>query len=369
MSDNIYMKLALENAKAMIGQTGANPVVGCVIVREGRVVGIGSHLKEGEPHAEIHALRMAGTLAKDATAYVTLEPCSHTAKTGPCANALIEAGVRKVIIASLDPNPKVAGNGVKRLKDAGIEIETGLYGEEAFKLNEVFNYAIVNRRPFVTLKAAMSLDGKIATKTTHSKWITSSAAREDVHQLRSEHQGIVVGIETVLKDNPSLTARIPNGRNPVRVIVDSQLRIPLDCSVVTDYEAPTYLFTSAEPEHKEKEDQLKDLGIDVIYTSGQQHVNLDEMMSTLFSRGIHSLLLEAGGTLNAAFIEHQLVQKYLIYVAPKLIGGKSARSFFEGEGIETMDSATALTFAESSVIGPDLKITAYPNYKTRNPRD
>ncbi|MED4127746.1 bifunctional diaminohydroxyphosphoribosylaminopyrimidine deaminase/5-amino-6-(5-phosphoribosylamino)uracil reductase RibD [Shouchella miscanthi] len=365
MSDLKYMKLALENAKAMLGQTGANPVVGCVLVKESRVIGIGSHLKEGEPHAEIHALRMAGELANGSTAYVTLEPCSHTGKTGPCADALVKAGVKKVIVASLDPNPKVAGNGIKRLREAGVSVESGLLEEEATHLNEVFNFAIVQKKPFVTLKAAVSLDGKIATKTTHSKWITSPTAREDVHRLRSEHQGIIVGIETILKDNPSLTARIPNGRNPVRIIVDSQMRIPLDCNVVNDGEAPIYLFTSAAPAHRAKEAALKEKGVHIFYTTNQEKVDVDEMLATLFSKGITSTLLEAGGTLNAAFLEQQHVQKCILYIAPKLIGGRDARSFFEGIGIETMDQAIPLKWAESSVIGPDLKIVAYPQYENK----
>ena len=238
-----YMDLALQNAQAMRGQTSPNPLVGAVIVKNNEIVGIGAHMKAGEPHAEIHALQMAGEKAKGATAYVTLEPCSHYGRTGPCAVALVEAGVEKVIIATLDPNPLVAGRGVNILRDAGIEVIVGVREAAARKMNEVFNKYIVDKKPFVTLKAAVTLDGKIAAYTGSSKWVTSDAARTDVHHLRSNHEAILVGVNTVLKDDPELTARIPGGKNPIRVILDTRLRTPLDAKVVTDGKAPTWIFT------------------------------------------------------------------------------------------------------------------------------
>src|SRR5690625_2016396 len=197
-----YMDLALKNAMAMKGQTDPNPLVGAVIVNDNRIVGIGTHLKAGEAYAEIHAIQMAGEMAKGGTIYVTLEPCSHHGKTGPCAEAIVRAGVKKVIIATLDPNPLVSGNGVSILKDAGIEVIVGIRKEAAEKMNEVFNTFIVKKRPFITLKSGITLDGKVATKTFHSKWITSEVAREDVHILRNENMAILVGINTVMKDNP-----------------------------------------------------------------------------------------------------------------------------------------------------------------------
>jgi diaminohydroxyphosphoribosylaminopyrimidine deaminase / 5-amino-6-(5-phosphoribosylamino)uracil reductase len=214
-SHEFYMDLALQNAQAMKGQTDPNPLVGSVIVNKNRIVGIGTHLKAGEPHAEIHALRMAGEKARGGTIYVTLEPCSHHGRTGPCAVAIREAGLKKVVIATLDPNPVVSGNGVKILEDAGIEVMIGVRQEESRQINEVFNKFIVQKKPFVTLKAGITLDGKIATHSSDSKWITSEESRLDVHQLRNENMAILVGVNTVVKDDPELTARIPNGRNPI----------------------------------------------------------------------------------------------------------------------------------------------------------
>lgn len=355
-----YMRLALDNAKAMKGQADPNPLVGCVLVKEGRIIGVGAHLKAGEAHAEINALRMAGSEAKGSTAYVTLEPCSHTGRTGPCAVALVEAGVKEVIIATLDPNPLVSGNGVRILEEGGVHVQTGILEKEAVQLNDVFNYSIVNRMPYVTLKAAVSLDGKIAAKSGDSKWITSREARQDVHRLRTENQAIIVGVDTVLKDNPSLTARIANGRNPIRVIVDSQLRTPVDAIVTTDGLSPTWIFTAAEPKHLlEKQEPLEKAGVRLVQTSGRTKVDLTEMMAYLYKESISSALLEAGGTLNAAFLEAQLVQKLIVYVAPKLIGGVLAPTFLEGSGIDKMADALPLVFSEATQIGPDVKLTAY----------
>nr|WP_078395616.1 bifunctional diaminohydroxyphosphoribosylaminopyrimidine deaminase/5-amino-6-(5-phosphoribosylamino)uracil reductase RibD [Shouchella patagoniensis] len=358
-----YMQLALDNARMMRGQTDPNPTVGCVLVKDGRVVGIGSHLKAGGPHAEVHALRMAGEEAAGSTAYVTLEPCSHTGKTGPCAIALIKAGVKHVVIAALDPNPLVAGNGVRLLEEAGISVETGVCEQESLRLNDVFNYSITRQLPFVTLKTAVSLDGKIATKTGSSKWVTSAEARKEVHQLRSEHQAILVGVETVLKDDPSLTARIPNGRNPIRIIVDSNLRTPLHAKIVCDQEAPTWIFTAAHPENESKRTSLEQLGVRVIATTNEKQVSVREVMVYLYKQAISSVLLEAGGTLNAALIKEQLVQKFFIYFAPKLVGGRGAPTFFEGLGIKDMGEAIEVEIGSVEKVGPDWRVTAYPLYK------
>lgn len=357
-----YMQLALDNARMMRGQTDPNPTVGCVLVTDGRVVGVGSHLKAGGPHAEVHALRMAGEAAAGSTAYVTLEPCSHTGKTGPCAIALIEAGVKHVVIATLDPNPLVAGNGVRLLEEAGISVETGVCEQESLRLNDVFNYSITHQLPFVTLKTAISLDGKIATKTGSSKWVTSAEARKEVHQLRSEHQAVLVGVETVLKDDPALTARIPNGRNPIRVIVDSNLRTPLHAKIVRDQEAPTWIFTAANPENESKRTSLEQLGVHVIATSNETQVSVREAMAYLYKQAISSVLLEAGGTLNAAFLKEQLVQKFFVYFAPKLVGGRDAPTFFEGVGIEGMGEAIEIEIDSVDQVGPDWRVTAYPFY-------
>ncbi|RNF38685.1 bifunctional diaminohydroxyphosphoribosylaminopyrimidine deaminase/5-amino-6-(5-phosphoribosylamino)uracil reductase RibD [Planococcus salinus] len=357
-----YMDLALSNAQAMKGQTDPNPLVGSVIVNDNRIVGVGSHLKAGEPHAEIHALRMAGELARGGTIYVTLEPCSHFGRTGPCALAIIEAGIQKAVIATLDPNPLVAGNGVKMLEDAGIEVVIGIRREESRRLNEVFNKFIVEKQPFVTLKAASTLDGKIATHALDSKWITSEEARTDVHQLRSENMAILVGVGTVIEDDPSLTARIPNGRNPLRIVMDSKLRIPLQSKVATDGLADTWIFTSQQYD-RQKKTELERLGAIVIETSGKERVDLDDLLQYLGNHSISSLFIEGGGTVNAAFLEKGAIDKVVLYFAPKLIGGKQAPTFLEGSGFELMKDAVELDHGEFTKIGKDFKFTGYPRKK------
>ncbi|MGG3467138.1 bifunctional diaminohydroxyphosphoribosylaminopyrimidine deaminase/5-amino-6-(5-phosphoribosylamino)uracil reductase RibD [Neobacillus pocheonensis] len=356
-----YMDLALKNASAMKGQTDPNPLVGSVIVNDNRVVGIGAHLKAGEPHAEIHALRMAGEKAKGGTIYVTLEPCSHHGRTGPCAVAIVEAGLKRVVIATLDPNPVVSGNGVKILEDAGIEVITGVREKESQQMNEVFNKFIVQKKPFVTLKSGITLDGKIATHTSHSKWITSPEAREDVHHLRNENMAILVGVNTVIKDDPELTTRIPNGRNPIRIILDSTLKVPLESKVLTDNLAETWIFTS-ENYDKKKEQTLKSLGIKVFQTSGKKHVDPNDVVHTLGENLISSLLIEGGGTINASFLENKLIDKVVLYFAPKLIGGQNAPTFLEGAGFEKMSDAVELSDGTFTKVGPDFKFVGYPNY-------
>lgn len=356
------MDLALQNAKAMKGQTDPNPLVGSVIVNDNRIVGVGTHLKAGEPHAEIHALRMAGDKAKGGTIYVTLEPCSHHGRTGPCAEAIVKAGIKKAVIATLDPNPIVAGNGVKILQDAGIEVITGVREQESRNMNEVFNKYIVEKKPFVTMKAGITLDGKVATHTFSSKWITSEEARRDVHQLRTENMAILVGINTVLKDNPSLTARIPNGRNPLRIIMDSSLKIPLDTNVVTDNQAETWIFTSKN-HNQQKRQQLEQLGIRVITTESEHTVDPNEVVQILGEEQISSVFIEGGGNIHASFLENQLVDKVVLYMAPKLVGGKDAPTFLEGTGIANMADAIELENTEIEKIGKDFKFTGYPIYK------
>ncbi|OLS37216.1 bifunctional diaminohydroxyphosphoribosylaminopyrimidine deaminase/5-amino-6-(5-phosphoribosylamino)uracil reductase RibD [Bacillus sp. MRMR6] len=360
-SHEFYMDLALQNAKAMKGQTDPNPLVGSVIINENRIVGVGTHLKAGEPHAEIHALRMAGDKASGGTIYVTLEPCSHHGKTGPCAVAIKEAGIKKVVIATLDPNPVVSGNGVKILEDAGIEVVIGIRQEESMRMNEVFNKFIVQKKPFVTLKSGITLDGKIATHSSDSKWITSEGSRLDVHQLRNENMAILVGVNTVIKDNPELTTRIPNGRNPIRIILDSNLRIPLDSKVITDQQADTWIFTSQNVDH-DKEDTLLSRGIRVYRTNAAKHVDVKEVVEILGENLISSVLIEGGGTINASFLENQLIDKVVLYFAPKLIGGKEAPTFLEGAGVNKMKDAVELSDTEIIKIGKDFKFIGYPKY-------
>ncbi|KXH78333.1 bifunctional diaminohydroxyphosphoribosylaminopyrimidine deaminase/5-amino-6-(5-phosphoribosylamino)uracil reductase RibD [Sporosarcina sp. HYO08] len=360
-----YMKLALENARAMKGQTDPNPLVGSVIVNNNRIVGMGTHLKAGEPHAEIHAIRMAGKQANGGTIYVTLEPCSHFGRTGPCAKAIIEAGIQKVVIATLDPNPVVAGNGVKMLEEAGIEVIVGVLEEQSRKMNEVFNKFIVEQKPFITMKAGSTLDGKIATHTADSKWITSLEARNDVHVLRNENMAILVGVNTVIEDNPELTTRIPNGRNPIRIILDSSLRIPLDAKVVTDGQAETWIFT-ANTYNEEAKKTLGERGVSIFHTSGIRHVDPQDVIRMLGEKLVSSVLIEGGGSIHAAFLEQQLVDKVEIYIAPKLIGGAQAPTFLEGAGAALMRDAVELEDLHITPIGKDFKFTGYPKYTTKS---
>ncbi|MUK89248.1 bifunctional diaminohydroxyphosphoribosylaminopyrimidine deaminase/5-amino-6-(5-phosphoribosylamino)uracil reductase RibD [Ornithinibacillus sp. L9] len=361
-SHEFYMDLAIQNAKATKGQTDPNPLVGSVIVNDNRIVGIGTHLKAGEPHAEIHALRMAKEQAKGGTIYVTLEPCSHHGRTGPCAEAIVEAGLKKVVIATLDPNPIVAGNGVKILENAGIEVEVGIGEEESKHMNEVFNKFIVEKKPFVTMKAGTTLDGKVATRTRNSKWITSEESRLDVHQLRSENMAILVGINTVIEDDPSLTSRIPNGRNPIRVVLDSKLRIPLDAKVVTDQEAETWIFTSQQHD-SDKKRALVDAGVSVFVTNRASTVDPNEVVTILGEKLVSSVFIEGGGNIHASFLENKLVDKVVLYFAPKLIGGKDAPTFLEGTGFELMKEAVELRDTDIVRIGSDFKFIGYPIYK------
>ena len=361
---DFYMDLAIKNAQAMKGQTDPNPLVGSVIVNDNRIVGVGSHLKAGEPHAEIHAIRMAGDKAKGGTIYVTLEPCSHYGRTGPCALAIVEAGIKKVVIATLDPNPVVSGRGVKILEDAGIEVVIGVHEETSKKMNEVFNKFIVENKPFITLKSGITLDGKIASHTSHSKWITSEEARYDVHRLRNENMAILVGVNTVIADNPELTTRIPNGRNPIRIILDSTLKIPLDAKVVTDNLADTWVFTSMNY-NKEKKTALINQGVSVFHTSGMKIVNPVDVVRILGEQLISSVLIEGGGTINAAFLEKQLIDKVILYIAPKLIGGQLAPTFLEGQGIDHMSDAVELLDTDIVKIGKDYKFVGYPSYKMK----
>ncbi|UKL00221.1 bifunctional diaminohydroxyphosphoribosylaminopyrimidine deaminase/5-amino-6-(5-phosphoribosylamino)uracil reductase RibD [Brevibacillus brevis] len=362
--DSKYMDLALELARSARGQTSPNPMVGAVIVKEGTIVGMGAHLRAGEPHAEVHALRMAGEKAQGATVYVTLEPCSHYGKTPPCAEALIAADVRRVVVATLDPNPLVAGRGIEMLRAAGVEVAVGVREEEAKALNEVFFHYIQTRRPFVTVKTASTLDGKIASVTGHSRWITGAEARAEVHELRRQHDAILVGVGTILADDPLLTARKGEqrfGSQPVRVILDSQLRTPLDARVVQNTDAKTWIFTTdAAP--REKHELLAARGVKVITTAGP--IRVEKVLDTLGELGITSLLVEGGQEVNGSFLQARAIQKVVSHIALKLIGGSGAPSPFGGQGFATMGEAVQLTNVMITPIGKgDVQISGYPQWE------
>ncbi|MBA4536755.1 bifunctional diaminohydroxyphosphoribosylaminopyrimidine deaminase/5-amino-6-(5-phosphoribosylamino)uracil reductase RibD [Bacillus aquiflavi] len=362
MQEYEYMKLALSLARAAEGQTSPNPLVGAVVVKNGNILGMGAHLRAGTPHAEVHAIRAAGVEASGSDLYVTLEPCSHHGKTPPCTELIIEAGIKRVIVATQDPNPLVAGKGIERLRSAGIEVEVGLCKGEADNMNKPFFHFIKTRQPFVTLKAGLSLDGKTAASSGDSKWITSSEARLDVHELRHKHDAILVGINTVLTDDPLLTTRLPRGgKNPNRIILDTQLRTPLNARIVEDRSAKTIIITG-ENIDTQKKYALKQKGVEVISLSSKT-ISLQDVLFELGKKNIMSLLVEGGGEVHASFIKEQVYQQIIFYVAPLLIGGKQSFPVIGGNGATVMKEAEKLTFISIEKIGSDLKITAIPREK------
>ncbi|MBM7647855.1 diaminohydroxyphosphoribosylaminopyrimidine deaminase/5-amino-6-(5-phosphoribosylamino)uracil reductase [Bacillus ectoiniformans] len=357
MMNEHYMKLALTLAEGVKGQTSPNPPVGAVVVKEGRVVGMGAHLKAGEGHAEVHALNDAGDEAIGADVYVTLEPCSHYGKTPPCADLLIACKVKRVYIAAVDPNPQVSGRGIRKLQEAGIEVFTGICEKEARSLLEPFFHFIQTNTPFVTMKTAITADGKTAAYTGHSRWITSEQAREDVHLIRHQHDAILVGVNTVLQDNPLLTTRLPQGgKHPIRIILDTQLRIPLEANVIINKEAETIVVCGYDASNV-KEQELSNIGIQVIRLQ-QSFISVKNVLMELGKQGIMTLLVEGGSEVNASFFQERSFQQLLIYMAPKLIGGKLAPTAFGGEGLPLMNEAIPLQFEAVELLGPDLKITA-----------
>jgi diaminohydroxyphosphoribosylaminopyrimidine deaminase / 5-amino-6-(5-phosphoribosylamino)uracil reductase len=357
LTDENYMRLAIEVAKSGRGQTSPNPVVGAVIVKDGRVIGIGAHLRAGEEHAEVHALRMAGRNAENATAYVTLEPCSHHGKTPPCSDLLIENKVKRVVIATTDPNPLVAGSGIDRLTQAGIKVDVGIMKEEADGLNSIFYHFIDTKTPYVTLKSATSLDGKTATVTGESMWITSEESRLDVHRYRHEHDAILVGVNTVITDNPSLTTRLPNGgKNPIRIILDTSLRTPLDSKVLIDGEAETWIIVGKKV-NKENINLYTQRG-SIILQMDTERITIRNLLKLLGERGITSLFVEGGAEVNGSFIQEKQFNQMITYIAPKLIGGRKAPTSIGGSGIEKINDALNLTIKAVEQIGEDIKITS-----------
>ncbi len=358
--DEKYMALALELAKSTKGQTSPNPLVGAIVVQNNQIVGLGAHLRAGEAHAEVYALEMAKGRTEGATIYITLEPCSHYGRTPPCVDKVIASGVKRAVIATLDPNPLVAGRGITKLREAGIQVDVGLYEAESNKMNEVFNYYIVHKLPFVTLKTATTLDGKIATIHGESQWITGEEARADVHLLRHQHDAILVGVNTVLKDDPSLTTRLPNGagRNPIRIVLDSKLRTPINAKLVNTAEAPTWIFVN-QAVKREKILPFEQLGVRVIQTNDVHQLSIPDLLNQLGKEEISSLLVEGGGEINASFLESGYVNKVINYLAPKIIGGNLAPSSFRGSGFEKLGEAIQLENIEITSLGVDIKVVGY----------
>lgn len=355
--DEKYMRLAMQLAGNAIGRTSPNPLVGAVIVKDNRVVGCGWHRKAGTPHAEVHALNQAGELAQGADVYVTLEPCAHYGKTPPCAKALVEAKVKNVYGGLLDVNPKVAGKGFKILEDAGIHVEYGFLQDELRKQNEVFFKWIEHKKPFVVLKAAMTLDGKIATATGQSKWITNETSRAYGYKLRDIYDGIMVGINTVIEDDPMLTARVDGGKNPIRIVVDSSLRIDINANVVQDKSAKTIVATTDKAD-KDKILKLQAQDVDVIVVDKDENdkVDIEKLLDILGQQNICSILVEGGATLSGSFVARKLVDKVYFFIAPKIVGGKEAKTPVAGTGILNLQEALALKDIQIEKLEEDILI-------------
>ncbi|MEH6943216.1 bifunctional diaminohydroxyphosphoribosylaminopyrimidine deaminase/5-amino-6-(5-phosphoribosylamino)uracil reductase RibD [Bacillus sp. JJ722] len=351
------MEFALRLATTAKGQTAPNPVVGAVIVKDGEIVGFGAHLKAGEPHAEVHAINMAGNKTKDSTLFVTLEPCSHYGKTPPCTEAIINAGIKEVVIASIDVNPLVAGSGIEKLRKAGIKVQAGILKEQADQLNESFFHFMKTGKPFITLKQAITLDGKTATKTGHSQWITGEQSRCDVHKDRSKHDAILIGIGTVLKDNPSLTNRYGDtNQQPIRIILDTHLRTPIESKIVTDGICPTWIITGSHIENSQIS-KFRKSNVEILKLT-QTTIQIEEVLHLLGKRNITSLYVEGGQTINASFLKSGNVNHIITYIAPKLISGSAAPSMVADLDISNVNDAYSLTFKSIEQIGEDIKITS-----------
>ena len=361
-SDRAFMVRALELALAGRGRVSPNPMVGAVLVKDGRIVGEGFHARAGAPHAEVVALEAAGEAARGATLYVTLEPCCHQGRTPPCAPRIVASGVLQVMSATLDPNPQVGGRGLALLREAGLRADVGLLEAEAVRLNEVFFTYMTSGRPFVTLKAAISLDGKIATVTGESRWITGEAARRRVHEMRNEVDAVLVGIGTILRDDPLLTTRlgVPGQRDPVRVIVDNLARLPAKARVINSASAAPTLVAVGPKAPAYKVERLREAGATVlVLEQSARRISLAALMQALVAREITSVLIEGGAEIHASALAEGIVDKVAFFLAPLLIGGKTAPSALGGPGIEKLADAVRLRDVRFTPLGEDLLVEGY----------
>ena len=355
-NDIYYMSQALEQAKKGAGYVNPNPMVGAVIVKDGDIIGRGYHMRYGEFHAERNALADCKESPEGATIYVTLEPCCHYGKTPPCTEAIIESGIKRVVVGSGDSNPLVAGKGIQILKSKGIEVTEHVLQKECDDLNEVFFHYIQKKIPYVVMKYAMTMDGKIATVSGLSKWITGEQARQKVQEDRHRYMGIMVGVGTILADDPLLTCRIPNGRNPIRIICDTALRTPVNAQIVrTAKEIPTIIATCDTNVRKHKMYQKEGCEI-LVVPKAKGHVDIKHLMYELGGRKIDSILLEGGGTLNWSCLENGIVQKVQSYVAPKIFGGAGAKTPVSGTGVDSPSQCYKLQPVNIEHLGEDILV-------------
>lgn len=360
IKDLSYLQMAYALAEKAVGWASPNPYVGAVVVKHGTIAGYGYHERPGNPHAEVIACQRAGSRARNSTVYVTLEPCVHWGRTPPCVETLLEAKPKRVVVSALDPNPLVFKKGIQKIKEAGIDLSWGLLEENNRRLNETYIKYIINNIPFVVAKAATSLDGKIATRTFSSRWISSSETREYIHLLRGECDALMVGINTIIKDDPQLTVRHRNwGRkNLTRVILDSHLRFPLKAKILNTLQRGKILVFTLDHSSKKRAEELRKKGVDVIPLSSPR-IPLKGVLSWLGKQKISSVLVEGGGSLLTSMIEENLVDKIILSLSPKLVGGKNAPSFFEGEGVELIKDALRLKRARLFPIGEDIIYEGY----------
>lgn len=359
MTDAAYMQRALDLARRGRGWVNPNPLVGAVVVRDGEIVGEGFHPRIGEPHAEVFALREAGEKARGATIYVTLEPCNHWGRTPPCTQAIIDAGIRHVVAATWDANPLTAEQSRRTLEAAGVTLSVGLLEADARRLNEPFFHFMRTRRPFVVMKTAMTMDGKIATPSGHSQWISGEVSREHVHELRATYAGVMVGIGTVLADDPSLTCRLPDAHAPARIVVDPRAETPPDAKLFTD-PSPVILAIApqADPERRRALEARGAQLLEVPLADNGRHLDLTTLMTLLGEHGIDSILLEGGGGLNASALRAGIVTKVVTFIAPKLLAGDGIPPT-HGPAFATMDQALPLRDLSCHPSGADLRLEAY----------
>lgn len=354
-----YMRIAIGLAKRAEGMTSPNPVVGAVIVKSGKIIGGGYHRKAGLPHAEIEALKAAGPKARGATMFVTLEPCDHFGRTPPCTDAIIKSGIRKVVIGMRDPNPINDGSGARKLHRGGVETVTGILEKEAAAINGPFIKFITKKMPYVTVKLAETLDGKIATRTGDSRWISSEESRRRVHELRGAVDAVMVGVNTVLRDDPALLNVLSGGKQPVRVVVDSLLKTPLRAKLLATISKSSVIIAATGCASSGRIKTFRNLGAEVVITKSKNgRVDLKSLLRELARRGIINILVEGGGELAASFAEERLVDRFLFFIAPKIIGGRNATTSIEGAGSGRMRDALMFSEVKVGRSGPDILVEA-----------
>ncbi|MGD2295832.1 MAG: bifunctional diaminohydroxyphosphoribosylaminopyrimidine deaminase/5-amino-6-(5-phosphoribosylamino)uracil reductase RibD [Candidatus Aminicenantes bacterium] len=360
LKDFFYIQMAYGLAEKAIGWASPNPYVGAVIVKNDTIIGHGYHERSGKPHAEVTALQRAGSQARNSTAYINLEPCVHWGKTPPCTESLLQARVRRVVISDFDPNPLVSKKGIKKLREAGIEVSLGLLQSKNRRLNETYIKFITKNIPFVVAKVALSLDGKMATKTFSSRWISSAETRKYVHLLRGEFDALMIGVNTLVKDDPLLTVRHPNwrGKRLKRIILDSQLRFPLGSRILSTLSQGRILVFTPKKAPPQKAEALRKKGVEVISLSSPR-IDPHKVLSWLGQHGISSVLVEGGGRLLTSMLEEKAVDKIFVTLSPKLIGGEEAPTFLQGKGVEFIKDSVALKRTYSFQIDEDLIVEGY----------